>query len=281
MCCIVVTSTNNMGILFLVTKLSSDMKRCAVRRQKAFRVGSGIALVAWVGTALVALLIAAFGAIGLSGWGDYRYQVAVPLPGLSVDLGFQPSWGVSQAGEVCDRVDLRDPKPGCYNIVLQHGPQQLDGDVWLQSDVRPVDAALSGRLFLDAEPGWNSLMASLYGMQVLAMSVLAFLLAQLWLLLRAASSGQGFSGTMVRRLRIIAWTMVGWEFLEPVLWLFFSPKANDYSEAVIGPGPGLSLGSMEPGGPSWTVIFFGLLLLLLAELFRHGAELAEEQRLTV
>ena len=29
---------------------------------------------------------------------------------------------------------------------------------------------------------------------------------------------------------------------------------------------------MEPGGPSWTVIVFGLLLVLLAELFRHGAD---------
>lgn len=252
-----------------------------MRRRKAFRVAGGFALVAWLGTALVALLVATFGAIGLAGWGDYRYQVGVPVPGLSLDLGFQPSWGVSQGGDVCDPVHLNDPATGCYNIVLFQGEQQLDGDVWLQGDVRPVDAALSGRLFLDAEPGWNSLMASLYGMQTLALLVLAFLLAQLWLLLRAASGGQGFSAVMVRRLRIIAWTMVGWEFLEPLLWLFFSPKANDYAAAVIGPGPQLSLGSMQPGGPSWTVISFGLLLALLAELFRHGADLAEEQKLTV
>lgn len=252
-----------------------------VKRQKAFQIASGFALVAWVGTALVALLVATFGVIGLTGWGDYRYHVGVPLPGLSLDLGFQPSWGVSQAGDVCDQVNLRDPATGCYNIVLEQGRQRLEGDVWLQGDVRPVDAALSGRLFLDAEPGWNSLMASLYGMQVLALSVLAFLLAQLWLLLRAASWGRTFSGPMVHRLRTIAWTIVGWEFLEPFLWLFFSPKANDYSEVVIGPGPYLSLGSMEPGGPSWTVVSFGLLLALLAEVFRHGADLAEEQKLTV
>jgi hypothetical protein len=252
-----------------------------MRRRQAFRVASGFALVAWLGTALVALLVATFGAIGLAGWGDYRYQVRVPVPGLSLDLGFQPSWGVSQGGDVCDPVHLNDPATGCYNIVLFQGEQQLDGDVWLQGNVRPDDAALSGRLFLDAEPGWNSLMASLYGMQMLALLVLAFLLAQLWLLLRAASGGQGFSAVMVRRLRIIAWTMVGWEFLEPLLWLFFSPKANDYAAAVIGPGPQLSLGSMQPGGPSWTVISFGLLLALLAELFRHGADLAEEQKLTV
>jgi hypothetical protein len=252
-----------------------------MRRHKAFRVASGLAFVAWVGTALVALLVATLGIIGLTGVGDYRYRVEVPAPGFSLHLGFQPSWGVSEGGDVCRQVNLRDPATGCYNIVLDRTEQHLGGDESLQGDVRPVDAVLSGRLFLDAEPGWNSLMASLYGMQVLALLVLALMLAQLWLLLRAASSGHGFSGTMVRRLRIIAWTMVGWEFVEPLLWLFFSPKANDYGEIVVGPGPHLFLGSMEPGGPSWTVVSFGLLLLLLAELFRHGAEVADEQRLTV
>jgi Protein of unknown function (DUF2975) len=249
-------------------------------RRKAFQVASGFALVAWVGTALVALLVATFGAIGLTGWGDYRYEVEVPVPGLSLHLDFQPSWGVSQGGDVCDPIHLNDSATRCYKIVLFQGEPQEDGDVLLQGDVRPVYADLSGQLFLDAEPGWNSLMASLYGMQVLALLVLAFLLAQLWLLLRAASRGQGFSGPMVRRLRIIAWTMVGWEFLEPFLWLFLSPKANDYDAVMVGPMP-LNMGSMQPGGPSWTVVSFGLLLVLLAELFRHGADLAEEQKLTV
>jgi len=195
-------------------------------------------------------------------------------------VDFQPSWGVSQGSEVCEPVRLSASGPRCYDIVLFQGEPRQEGDVLLQGDVRPVYAALSGRLFLDAEPGWNSLMASLYGMRVLALLVLAFLLAQLWLLLRAAARGQGFSAPMVRRLRIMAWTMVGWEFLEPILWLFFSPKANDYDTVMTDPVP-LDLSSMEPGGPSWTVISFGLLLVLLAELIRHGADLAEEQKLTV
>jgi hypothetical protein len=250
-------------------------------RQRAFRIASGLALVAWVGTTLAALLVATLGIIGLTGWGNYHYRVEAPVPGLSLYLDFQPSWGVVQDGQVCDEVNLNHPKSGCYNIILHQGEQHLDGDVLRQGDVRPVNAALSGRLFLDADPGWNPLMASLYGMQVLAMLVLAFLLAQLWLLLRSASRGQRFTDPMVRRLRMMGWTLVGWEFVEPALWLFLSPKANDYSTTTIGPWPHLSLGSMEPGGPSWTVIAFGLLLLLLAELFRHGADLAEEQRLTV
>jgi hypothetical protein len=274
------TSTDDKDILFNVVNLLSVDKQSATGRQKAFAVASWLAFVAWVVTALIALLVATLGAVGLTGWGTYRYHVDVPVPGLSLHLGFQPSWGVSQGGDVCEPVRLGAPGAQCYDIVLIQGEPRQDGDVLLQGDARPDYAALSGRLFLDAEPGWNSLMASLYGMQVLALLVLAFLLAQLWLLLRAASHGQGFSGPMVRRLRIIAWTMVGWEFLEPLLWLFFSPKANGYDAVMIGPMP-LDLGSMEPGGPSWTVISFGLLLALLAELFRHGADLAEEQKLTV
>lgn len=251
-----------------------------MRRQKAFRVASGAALVAWVGTALVAGLVATAGAVGLLGWGDYRYELEVPVPGLSLEVGFQPSWGVLQVGDVCERVDVRNPAEGCYSVALHQEDREVEGPVWAPEDVRPVAAVLAGQLLLDAEPGWNPLMASLYGMQVLALSVLAFLLAQLWLLLRAAG-GQGFSDGMVGRLRVLGATMLAWELVEPVLWLFLSPKAHDYSLVAVGPWPELSLGSMEPGGPSWTVVAFGLLLLLLAELFRHGSELADEQRLTV
>lgn len=253
-----------------------------MRRQKAFRIASGIALVAWVATALSAAIVAGFGVVGLTGWGEYRYHLDVPVPLLSLELSYQPSWEVLGGGEVCERVDMAAPSPDCHNVVLRHGEPVMDGRSMLQSDVRPVAANLSGPLLLDAEPGWNPLMASLYFMQVLTLGVLAFVLAQLWLLLRAASRGMSFTDTMVRRLRVMGGTLVGWEVVEPFLWLFFSPKANDYVMVTIGPAPqGLHLGSMEPGGPSLVVVAFGLLLLLLAELFRHGADLADEQRLTV
>lgn len=268
--------------------LINDMKTSKVnksaggdRRQRAFRIASGFALAAWIGTTLAALMVAVFGVIGLAGWGDYPQKVEASVPGLSLNVGFQPSWTVTQDGDVCQRVDLNDPSTDCFNLVLHRGEPQNDGSTLLQGDVRPVSAHLSGPLLLDAEPGWNPLMASLYGMQVLGMLVLAFLLAQLWRILRAASHRDEFTDAMVRRLRIMGATLVGWEFVEPFLWLFFSPKANDYSYTVIGPWPHLSLGSMEPGGPNWTVVAFGLLIVLLAELFRHGADLVEEQKLTI
>jgi len=89
-----------------------------MRRQKAFRIASGFALVAWVGTALAALLVVTFGIIGLAGWGDYTYRVEAPVPGLSLYLEFQPSWEAELYGDVCDQVNLRDPATGCYNVVF-------------------------------------------------------------------------------------------------------------------------------------------------------------------
>ena len=249
--------------------------------RRAVGVASVVALVAWVGAALSAVLVAALGVVGLSGWGDYHYRVDVPLPGISLHAGYQPSWGVTGGEEVCRTVDVNRPSADCLGFVLQRADQQQSGPVLEQGPVRPVRAVLGGRMLLDAAPGWNSLVASLYAMQVLSLLVLAFLLAQLWLMLRSAARGEWFAGAMVRRVRVLGWTIVAWEVVEPFLWLFLSPKAHDYGETLVGPGPDLTLGSMQPGGPSLTVIAFGLLIALLAELFRLGAELADEQRLTV
>lgn len=253
-----------------------------MRPRAAFQIASLTALAATAAIVLAAVVVATFGLIGLTGSGEYRYRLEADLPGMSLRLGFHPSWEVQQYGEVCALLDVRDPAQGCHNLVLAHGEAQESGSVIQQGDVRPVAALLSGPLYLDPEPGWSPLIASLYFMQVLALLVLAFLLAQLWLLLRSAARGRAFSGPMVRRMRLMGWTMVGWELLEPALWLFLSPKAHDYHAMTFGPfSPHLQLGSMEPGGPSFTVIAFGLLLVLLAEVFRHGADLAEEQSLTV
>ena len=110
--------------------------------------------------------------------------------------------------------------------------------------------------------------------------LVAFLLAQLWLLLRAASQGDPFTDRVVRRLRIIGATLIVWEFVEPLLWLFLSPKAWDYGLTTMSDVHSLELGSMEPG-MDLTPIAFGILLLLLAEVFKRGVRLEHEQRLTV
>jgi hypothetical protein len=119
-------------------------------------------------------------------------------------------------------------------------------------------------------------------MTALSLLVLAFLLSQLWLLLRAVSRHAPFTDQVVRRLRLMGLTLIAWELLEPFLWLFLSPKAWEYSLLSAGArGVGLELGSMEPGGPQLTLMAFGALLLLLAQVFRRGVRLENDQRLTV
>jgi hypothetical protein len=163
-----------------------------------------------------------------------------------------------------------------------NGPREDPPFLLPADDIRAVSAQLEGRLFFDTAPGWNPLVASLYGMTVLSLLVLAFLLSQLWLLLRAVSRDAPFTDQVVRRLRVIGLTLIAWELLEPFLWLFLSPKAWEYGLISVGArGVGLELGSMEPGGPELTRIAFGALLLLLAQVFRRGVRLEHDQRLTV
>jgi hypothetical protein len=239
-------------------------------------------LVGWLVTVLLALLVAVAGVAGLSGWSDYHYRISL-VPGTHLlDVSYQPSWGVSTGTQVCPRIDLGDPRYDCENVVLEDSRGQLlDGDVVSQSDVRPVSAQLTGRLLFDADPGWNPLVASLYAMTVLSLLLLTLVLSQLWLLLRTASRGAPFTDVAVRRLRVIGLALIAWEVLEPLLWLFLSPKAWDYHLVSYGGPVLLQLTSMEPGGPQLTVIAFAALLLLLAEVFRRGARLESEQRLTV
>ena len=243
-----------------------------------------IAMAAAVITTLAALLTAAVGVAGLTGWSDYAHRISL-IPGTHLlDVSYQPSWEVRAAIGVCTRINLRDPRRDCENVLLrdERGPREDPPFLLPDDDIRAVSALLEGRLFFDADPGWNPLVASLYGMTVLSLLVLAFLLSQLWLLLRAVSHDAPFTDQVVRRLRVMGLTLIGWELLEPFLWLFLSPKAWEYGLVSAGAqGVGLELGSMEPGGPQLTRIAFGALLLLLAQVFRRGVRLEHDQRLTV
>jgi hypothetical protein len=255
-----------------------------MRQNRSFKVASWIALAAAVITTLGALLVAAVGVAGLTGRSDYSHRISL-VPGTHLlDMSYQPSWEVRASPEVCPRINLRHPRRDCENVVLRdaHGPRENPPFLLPDDDIRAESAQLEGPLLLDAAPGWNPLVASLYGMTVLSLLVLAFLLSQLWLLLRAASRNAPFTDQVVRRLRVIGLTLIAWELLEPFLWLFLSPKAWEYGLVGAGArGVGLELGSMEPGGPQLTRMAFGALLLLLAQVFQRGVALEQDQRLTV
>jgi hypothetical protein len=254
-----------------------------MRRNRSFRVAGWIALAASVVTTLGALVIAAVGIAGLTGRSDYAHRISL-VPGTHLlDISYQPSWEARAYAEVCPRINLRHPRSDCENVLFHGAEPRADRPFLLpDDDIRAVSAHLEGRLLIDADPGWNPLLASLYGMTVLSLLVLAFLLSQLGLLLRAVSHEAPFTDQVVRRLRAIGLTLIAWEVLEPFLWLFLSPKAWDYSLLQAGArGVGLQLGSMEPGGPQLTRIAIGALLLLLAQVFRRGVRLEHDQRLTV
>jgi hypothetical protein len=255
-----------------------------MRRNHSFMVASWIALTASVVTTLGALFVAAVGVAGLTGWSDYYHRMNL-VPGTHLlDMSYQPSWEIRAFTEVCPRINLDQPRRDCENVLLRdaRGPRQDDHILLPDDEIRAVSAHLEGRLIFDAEPGWNPLVASLYAMTALSLLVLAFLLSQLWLLLRAVSHDAPFTEQVVRRLRAVGLTLIAWELLEPLLWLFLSPKAWDYSLLSAGdPGVGLQLGSMEPGGPQFTLMAFGALSLLLAQVFQRGARLEHDQRLTV
>lgn len=255
-----------------------------MRPGRIFMIASWIALAASVVTMSGALWVAAVGVAGLTGQSDYSHRISL-VPGTDLlEMSYEPSWEVVAFTKICPRINLRNPKNDCENVLLRHGqgPRQDPPFLLPDDEVRAVSAHLEGRMILDAEPGWNPLVASLYGMTVLSLLVLALMLSQLWLLLRAVSHDAPFTDHVVRRLRVIGLTLIVWELLEPFLWLFLSPKAWDYGLLSAGAqGVGLQLGSMEPGGPQLTRMAFGALLLLLAQVFQRGVRLEHDQRLTV
>ncbi len=123
-------------------------------------------------------------------------------------------------------------------------------------------------------------MVSIFAMAAAGIAVLALVLFQVWRLLRTTVAGEPFTREAVRRMRTIGWLVVGWQFAQPLAWLFLSPKAFDIGTESRGAAP-LVLGDQEPGGPSFAVLALGALVLVLAEVFRHGAEIEDERRLTV
>lgn len=245
--------------------------------ERGVRVLSAITLLATAAVTLLALIIAGVGVAGAAGWAD-DYRLSTPGP---VGVGYQPTWGVTSGGEVCDPVRITDYTAGCYGFVMFQGGQKVVDDEVVQGEMHPQAASLVGDLALDPEGEWNPLAVTIVIADVVRLLVVAFALFCLWRLLRTTSRGEPFTTRSVAWLSRMGAVLVAWEFVEPLYWLVASPKALDWAMASYGPGPHIELASMEPGGPSLDVIAIGLLLLVLAQVFRRGVVLADEQRMTV
>lgn len=251
--------------------MSRQMSRPMVRVLAAI-----IALAAAVLIAMAAV-VAWVGVAGATGWADdYRIDV----DGL-VELDYAPHWNVVSGGEVCDPVRTTRFRSDCYGFVVTRGEFRVVDGTAVQGDIRPVRAELAGSVVFDPPGGWHPLAVAIVVADCLALLVGAFALLCLWRVLRATARGEPFAATSSRWLRRMGLVLVAWELAEPAYWLFFSPAALDYYSAYWGPVPAIQFGSMEPGGPSLGVIAVGLLLIVLATVFRQGTDLTDDQRMTV
>lgn len=88
------------------------------------------------------------------------------------------------------------------------------------------------------------------------------------------AAGTPFSGDNVRRIRIIGMAVIAGSLLKTVVYTMIGLHIADLVQV-----PGLEVQGrieLDLGG-----IFLGMVVLVLAEVFRHGARLQEEQDLTV
>lgn len=256
-----------------------------MKARRAFRIGGWVALVAGAVAAATAVTAAVIGVLALTGKATYP-----------VDVGVGPfffrstvSTPVVLYGDVCQTGNVFDdpqnyPDPFCFRTFVhdESSGSGNDGFHRQDADVRPTRAAFSGEVELETTGGWSPLAAANTGTTVIGLAVLSAIFLLLWRLLAAAGRGEPFSNRTVRYLRGIGWLVIAFSVLEPALDQFSSLAQHNYSATTIGPGPFLEFtGSSYPGGLDWGQLALGGLILLVAEVFRHGATIETERRLTV
>lgn len=108
--------------------------------------------------------------------------------------------------------------------------------------------------------------------------VISTVLLLLWRLLANSAAGDFFSARAVRRVRGIGWLLIAGSVVNTALGLVVS-SSGGYEIVQFGAGPYLQ--RMGEAGIRPAQLALGALILLLAEMFRHGAAVEAERRLTV
>ncbi len=147
------------------------------------------------------------------------------------------------------------------------------------ADVRPTSATLTGRVELATTGGWSPFVAASIARTVTNLTVVSAVLLLLWRLLAGAASGAVFSARAVRHVRSIGWLLLGGGVVEGILGVLTGADQLGYSFEAFGNGP--TLQPMGNAGIDYLQLALGGLILLVAEIFRHGAAVEAEQRLTV
>ncbi|MEL7977344.1 DUF2975 domain-containing protein [Isoptericola sp. F-RaC21] len=258
------------------------------RAQRAFRIGGWAVLAAAVVAALMAVAAGVIGVLALTGHATYPAEYRLGPLYFRDTLALQ----VVTASPVCQEFDidelLPNESPGdgsfCYKFV-QDGGEQIIHDRVVSQDaaVRPTDATLTGVVHLATSGGWNPWVAAQVVKKVIIGAVITTWLVLLWRLLAAAAGGNAFSARTVLYLRALGWLTIAAAVLAPALDHFtgFHQVAGIHVSSY-GP-PHLEPVGTEgyPGGVSFVQLALGGLVLLVAEVFRHGAAIEEERRLTV
>lgn len=256
--------------------------------RRAFRIGGWVALAAAVVTAATAVMAAVVGVLALTGKATYPVDYELGPLQYRDTVSVQ----VVNVSPVCQSFDVHtlDPNeyPGdgsfCYKLFQDGGDQIIRGGVLHQdTGVRPTEAALTGEVRLATTGGWNPWVAAQVVKKVLIGAAITAWFVLLWRLLAAAGAGNAFSTRTVRYLRALGWLTIAGAALAPALDHFTSIYVvEDVHFASYGP-PVLDVVSTEgyPGGVDFAQVAVGGLILLVAEVFRHGATIETEQRLTV
>ncbi|MDO8150011.1 DUF2975 domain-containing protein [Isoptericola sp. b408] len=260
-----------------------------VRQRRPFQIGAWVTLAAAVVTAALTVLVAVTGVLALTGKATYPADYSLGALQFQDTISVQ----VMDVSPVCQEFDIYqlDPNeyPGdgsfCYKFVQDGGEQLIrDGVVHQEPSLRPTQAVLTGEVQLTTTGGWNSWVAAQVVKKVILWTVVTVWLVLLWRLLASAAAGNGFSTRTVRYLRALGWLTIASAALAPALEHFTSMYVVDGIHFVSYGMPSLQPWSTYggyPDGVDLVQVSLGGLVLLVAEVFRHGASIEDERRLTV
>lgn len=256
--------------------------------RRAFRIGGWVALVAGVLTAAATVAVAVIGVLALTGRATYPADYSIGPLHLQDTLSVR----AVNVSPVCQSFDVYtldpDEYPGdggfCYKLFQDGGDENVRGGVAFQdTDVRPTEAVFTGEIRLATTGGWNSWVAAQVVKKVVVGTAITAGLVLLWRLLAAAATGNAFTRRTVRYLRALGWLTIAGAALAPALDHFTSIYVVQSIHFVSYGSPVLEpVGTAGyPGGVNLVQLALGGVVLLVAEVFRHGAAIEAERRLTV
>lgn len=246
--------------------------------RRAFWIGRWAALVAGTLAAVAAATVVVIGVLALIG--NVTYPVDVGLGPFSIHD--EVSMPVDFGGDVCQSASVReqDRSSDCLTFFVHDANFPGEKAIRVQdADVRPTSAMLTGTVDLATTGGWSGFVAASVARKAIDLTVISAVLLLLSRLLASSAAGAVFSARSVKRVRAIGWLLIVGSVAEGMLSLLTSATQFGYSFEAFGDGPFLT--QRGNGGIEFAPLALGGLVLLLAEVFRHGAAVEAEQKLTV